>query len=243
MNKVFSYGKARILFTYSVAVLALLFIISLSFFALTQEIKHGGVTNNLPLLIIFLAISTFFLLVAAKIIDTSITSIEVGERGVSYKSLFKKRFIPWEDIIEINRVDLVRMPSGLPEYYNPSRPVDLKIKTKSNGQLYILNYLKLKDSNDSGINAFIDELLKHTQWKDTEAQWKSTLRNRRNIGRIIIGCSLIIFGLLFPSIFKESKIHSRILQIIIENIGFSGASLFFIISGLFTLLIKNKRLE
>lgn len=243
MNKTFVYNKARILLTFSIPVLWLLAIIGVSLMAVIPETLHGHISSNSPLLLVLGIILIFFALVVIKIIDFLKTSLEIVDQGIFYKSMLKNIFVPWNDIIGISRVDLIRMPRGLPEYYNPSRPIDFKIQTKSNGQLYIFHFIRLKEKGGNALSELVDELMKHTQWRDTEAGWKTALKNRRQRSRIILGCLLILFGVAFPLVFKDGQVHSRLLQIIIDTVGLSGASLFFIITGLYTLLTKNKRLN
>lgn len=227
MKKTYSYKKASVLLTVSFPLVILVFnVVMAAYFAFHF---HGA-----GLIVIFGILFLIFCGALLKIADIIKTTIVLDDQGISYNSVIKNIFIPWQDIVQVGRWVLIDMPRRRIQFPEPP-PKDLKIITRNYGNIYVFDFLKSNDQEDNAMPQFIDEVRKMTQWGDTDSEWKGALHTRRIKIRTVIGIFIVVFGCLVPLLDERLQHqHSPRIKLLISLLGVPGTSILFIVIGLYT---------
>jgi hypothetical protein len=146
MRRRFKYSKGYVLFNY----LSLAFIPALIFAFFFLII---GDAHIFPLTI-FLFCLLISIVIVTRMINILKTELIVDDTGIKYSTLFRRRFIGWDQILNISKKDHLRNTLYLQKH---GSRWNLEVKTKENKVIKIYYFLK-------GMKDFITEIEKHVQF-------------------------------------------------------------------------------
>ncbi len=240
MKKTFTYKKSSVLCTVSFPLVYLAFQpILAAWFIIDFHPRSKSVDSGL--IIIFGVLFLIFCWALVKVADIIKTTIILDDQGLTYNSIMKNVFIPWQDIVQVRRWVLL----DTYEQFPPPPPKDLKIITRADGNIYVFNFLKTNDQEGDAMPQFIDEVRKMTLWGDPDHEWKGSYNTRSIKMRTAIGIFIVVFGCLVP-LFDEKlqHQHSPPIKLLISLLGVPGTTMLFIGIGLYTaFFLKLKSLK
>ena len=190
--------------------------IALLIIPLYYEIADGIEADEslLMYLSLILFVLSIFLGTCLWIITKIRTKIEVDEKGLLYKSLFKNLFVEWNEITDISREylyekkyprkdlppDTSPIHAEISDLFNKTLPqselpFNLIIKTKKKNKLKIMHILRRIDELNNGIAEFENEIKLHGNLKiDAMTPEKIYIKDRKE-WRTLLFVSIVLMGI------------------------------------------------
>lgn len=234
MPKIFKYPKAKIIFPYIFLLLIPLVIMLLVLVWDTPKNVDELITFSFLILILL----GFMIPITLWMINNLKTEVQLDERGMRYKTLFKDVMIGWNDIVSIDRGYLYE---GAYNRYNAT-PKDLYIKTKTGRPIKIFHIIESNESPTQGIDFIESEIEKHlkTAGLVSPAEMISEKGVRRGALKMFIGgVCLIVFGFSFKYAASKSwGANGGIIGTLTDVLGINGVVALFIFMGLLIIIFS-----